>query len=131
MKLKLIVIFLVTFSVVSCIDKRVDSKKEKQIQQLDSLFNYSYSNSLFNGAVLVTKNDTVIYKESFGLENKQTKKAINENSIFYLASVSKQFTAMAIMILEEKGKLSFESTVEDFFPEFIYLMFRRELHHNV
>lgn len=87
-------------------------------QQLDSLFNFSYSNGMFNGAVLVAKNDSIIYKESFGYGNEQTKEKITAESVFYIASVSKQFTAMGIMILKEQGKLSFDDKISDFFPNY-------------
>ena len=118
MKLKLIVFTFFFIFMFSCSHKTIDTTKEKQVKQLDSLFKYSFKNDLFNGAVLVTKNNAIVYKKSFGYKNKQTKQNIDENSVFYLASISKQFTAMAILLLKEKGKLSFNSKVEDFFPEY-------------
>lgn len=118
MNLKRLSILLLLIATISCTSNKIDSKKATQILQLDSLFSYSYQKGLFNGAVLITKNDEIIYKKAFGYENKQTKQKIDENSVFYVASLSKQFTAMAIMILKEKGKLSFNSKIKEFFPEY-------------
>ncbi|WP_430412955.1 serine hydrolase [Kordia sp.] len=73
---------------------------------------------MFNGTVLVSKNDSIIYKKSFGYANEETKEKITPESVFYIASVSKQFTAMGIMILKEKGKLSFDSKIKDFLPNY-------------
>ncbi|GGG36006.1 hypothetical protein GCM10010976_04650 [Bizionia arctica] len=73
---------------------------------------------MFNGAVLVTKNDSIIYKKAFGYANEKTKEKITPESVFYIASVSKQFTAMGIMILKEEGKLSFDDKIKNFFPNY-------------
>ncbi len=59
-----------------------------------------------------------MYQNSFGLANEETKEKLNENSIFELASVSKQFTAMAIVILKEKGKLKYDDKISNYIPEF-------------
>jgi CubicO group peptidase (beta-lactamase class C family) len=86
----------------------------------DSLFNQLYAEKAFNGNVLIAEKGIVIYKKSFGLANEQTKEALNEQSIFELASVSKQFTAMAIVILEEKGKLKYDDLMSKYLPELDY-----------
>ncbi|WP_158093850.1 serine hydrolase domain-containing protein [Algoriphagus ratkowskyi] len=95
-----------------------EEKRTVQAQHLDSLFNFSHSNGMFNGAVMVAKNDTLIYKKAFGYANKETKVEISTESIFYIASVSKQVTAMGIMMLQEQGKLSFDDKIKVFFPNY-------------
>ena len=95
----LIVLFIFTFC--SSISKTQTDKMNIQTQLLDSLFNFSHSNGMFNGAVLVTKNDSVIYKKSFGFANEETKEKITPESVIYIASLSKQFTAMVILKLQE------------------------------
>jgi CubicO group peptidase (beta-lactamase class C family) len=74
----------------------------------------------FNGNVLIAQNGTVLYKNAFGFANFKTKDSLTLNSEFQLASVSKQFTAVAIMILKEKGKLQYTDKVTSFIPEFPY-----------
>lgn len=86
-------------------------------QKLDSLFQKLSSNKEFNGNVLIAEKGKIIYKNSFGLANETSKEKLNKNSIFELASVSKQFTAFAIVILKEKGKLKYEDKIGDILPQ--------------
>ncbi|HSZ33981.1 MAG TPA: serine hydrolase domain-containing protein [Puia sp.] len=72
----------------------------------------------FNGTILVAENGNIIYDTAFGFANLITREPLNDSSVFYLASVSKQFTAMAIMILKEQNKLSYCDTLTKFFPQF-------------
>ncbi|WP_439883467.1 serine hydrolase domain-containing protein [Pontibacter sp. MBLB2868] len=88
--------------------------------QLDSIFTYFNKRKGFNGTVLVTKYDRVIYKGAFGYADFQHKDTLNTQTAFQLASVSKQFTAMAIMILKEQGKLSYDDSVQQYIPDFPY-----------
>lgn len=113
-----LLIVLSIFTSCSNNSKTQPNKASVKNQKLDSLFNFSHSNGMFNGTVLVTKNDSIIYKKSFGYANEETKEKITPESVFYIASVSKQFTAMGIMILKEKGKLSFDNKIKDFFPDY-------------
>ena len=85
--------------------------------KFDSLFNSLYETKKFNGNVLIAEKGQIIYQNSFGLANEITKDKLNSESIFELASVSKQFTAMGIVILKEKGKLSFNDKIGKYIPE--------------
>ncbi len=86
--------------------------------QLDQLFTHCSDNNLFNGTVLVSENGKVIYRKAFGYADIEAGEKLTPESSFYLASVSKQFTTMAVMILKEKGKLSYDDKLSKFFPEF-------------
>lgn len=104
-------------------------KKEK----LDSLFKKMYANKEFNGNILIAEKGVVTYKNSFGLANEKTKEKLNENSIFELASVSKQFTAFAIVILKEKGKLKYDDEIGKYIPELAFyknVTIENLLHHT-
>ena len=87
--------------------------------KIDSLVKQKSSNG-FNGCALVINNGSEIYKNSFGYSNYDTKELLNENSTFELASCSKQFTGMAIMILAEQGKLNYSDTIQKFIPTLPY-----------
>lgn len=91
-----------------------------QDSQLDSVFSYLHRKKGFNGTVLVTKHDQVIYKGAFGYADFRRKDTLHTQTAFQLASVSKQFTAMAIMMLKEQGKLDYDDSVQLFIPEFPY-----------
>ena len=64
------------------------------------------------------ENDKILYTNSFGYANFKTQEKLTAEYAFYLASVSKQFTTMAIMILKEKGSLDYDNSLSDYFPEF-------------
>ena len=87
--------------------------------RLDSLFSTRVKGG-FNGNVLIAKNGVVVYKKSFGFENYSKKDFLTEDSKFQLASISKQFTAVAILKLIQEKKLSLLNTVDQYFPSFPY-----------
>lgn len=74
----------------------------------------------FNGNVLVSKNGKVIYQKSFGYADYNTKKILHNNSVFDIGSIAKEFTAMGILLLKDKGKISYSDTLRKFFPELPY-----------
>ena len=69
-------------------------------------------------SVIVIKDQMVLFKKAYGLADVEAKVTNTTNTNFRLASVTKQFTAMAILILMERGKLSLEGRLADFFPDF-------------
>ncbi len=74
----------------------------------------------FNGNILVAKGGNIIYQQDLGYADFNSKRLLNDSSVFELASLSKQFTAMGIMILKEKKLLSYDDNVKKFFPDFPY-----------
>jgi CubicO group peptidase (beta-lactamase class C family) len=94
------------------------SKAQNKAAELDKLMNQAHINGVFNGSVLVAENGKVIYRKAFGYANKETKQLLKPEFCFDLASVSKQFTAMGIMILKERSKLSYDDKITKYFPEF-------------
>ena len=74
----------------------------------------------FNGNVLVAKGGNIIYQQALGYADFDSKRKLNDSSAFELASLSKQFTAMGIMILKEKKLLAYDDKVIKFFPDFPY-----------
>lgn len=73
--------------------------------------------SQFNGNVLIINEGQEILKKSYGFSNRETKEKLNENSVFELASLSKQFTAAGIILLKQEGKLKYTDKVSDILPE--------------
>lgn len=84
--------------------------------RIDSLFHSLNTDGELSGAFLVVDSGKIISERYFGFEDADKKNKIKHLSRFELASVSKQFTAMAVMQLEEKGKLSFEDEINKYFP---------------
>ena len=97
--------------------------------KLDSLF---AATPEFNGTVLVADKGKKIYHKAFGFANFETKAPLDTASIFELASVSKQFTSMCVMMLQEKGKLMYDDQLENYIPGLPYpkITIRHLLNHT-
>lgn len=89
-------------------------------EKIDAYFQKKHKEDRFNGAVLVSRYGQVLYKNAFGYSNFRNHDSLAINSSFQLASVSKQFTAVAVLMLMEKKKLSLEDSIQRFFPDFPY-----------
>ena len=84
--------------------------------QLDRLFSEMFPPDEPGAAVLILKGDDILFDKGYGIADLETKKPIDGNTFFNIASVSKQFTAVAILQLAEAGKLSLEDPVAMYFP---------------
>ncbi len=141
-KYVLIFTFLIGFGIVSCshqpsklseepinsvvnhndsISRLFDAKvAAKKAIKLDTFFKKLHKYSGFNGAVLVSQNGRIIYKHGFGYSSFSRKDSNTTQTQFQLASVSKQFTAVAIMQLHEKGLVDYDAPVYKYIPNFPY-----------
>ncbi|MBU5244432.1 serine hydrolase [Bacillus halotolerans] len=94
--------------------------KQKKRKELKTLFETLGERKHFNGAVLAAEDGDILYHHAFGYADLPGKRLLQENSLFELASLSKPFTAMAVVLLEEKGMLGYEDMVERWIPGFPY-----------
>ena len=99
---------------------------------IDSLASKRHKQGIFNGVILVAEYGLPIYSKAFGYSNFKTKELLTEHSVFQLASVSKMFTATAILLLQQKGFLSVNDSVRHIIPDFPYegLIIRHLLTHR-
>jgi CubicO group peptidase (beta-lactamase class C family) len=105
----------------------------KRIAATDKAFTEMRKNQGLNGVVLYAEGGQVIYKKAFGWRNLvQQKDSLRIDDQFQLASVSKMFTAEAIMLLYSKGKLNYEDDITKYIPEFPYqgITIRHLLNHR-
>lgn len=72
-------------------------------------------------AIGVASSDSVLYAKGYGWANVAEERVVTENSLFHTASISKLFTAQAVMQLVRKGQLKTESRIVDLLPELHYL----------
>jgi CubicO group peptidase (beta-lactamase class C family) len=86
------------------------------VQKLDSLMRKNFPEDQPGAALLVAKNGKTIYEKGFGLMGDDKKEKISMVTNFRMASVSKQFTAMCIMLLEKQKKISYDDNLLTFFP---------------
>ena len=84
---------------------------------VDRVFD-AYSGTSSPGCALgVSRNGRVVYERGYGMANLETGTPITPASIFHVASVSKQFTAMSIMLLARDGRLSVDDDIRKYLPE--------------
>lgn len=85
-------------------------------------------------AILIIQDGQAILKKGYGLANLESQNPITPDTSFLLCSVTKQFTAMAVMMLAERGALSYDDPLSKFFPQFPpyaqQITVRNLLHHT-
>ena len=112
-----IVLLALTIVLFSC-----ESKKQNNdtATKLDEFLSGQANHYNFNGNVLVAENGEIVFQKSYGFADFDTKRLLNDSSVFELASVSKQFTATGILLLKDKGKLKLTDSLRQYFPELPY-----------
>lgn len=111
---KLISGFSVLILLLSCVYGQHPAK------QLNQFFDSLYTTGRFNGCVLMADSGKVLFKKAYGFADMEKKIPLTLNTRFELASVSKQFTAMAIMQLHAKGKLDYSDRITKYLPDLPY-----------
>jgi len=86
-------------------------------QKLDSVFSMMHAQNQFNGTVLIAENGKVVFSKGYGYRDTLSRFKNTEETIYELASCSKQFTAAAIVLLHRKGLLRYEDKLTKFLPE--------------
>ncbi|MBI9033633.1 MAG: beta-lactamase family protein [Bacteroidales bacterium] len=89
-------------------------------ERIDSVFTRFRKHHGFRGGLLVGYKGIQVYNNVYGKADYHDKIAINRQMPFQLASVSKQFTAVSIMMLAERGLIDYKSKVNEYIPEFPY-----------
>jgi len=91
---------------------------QAQPQQVDAIFSRLIAPGDPGAAVLVVKDSRTVFEHGYGVTDLRTHHPIDASTNFRLASVTKQFTAMAIMLLAHDGKLHYDDPLTGIFPEF-------------
>ena len=120
---------VISIFLLSCNRKEQKPEATMLSQKIDSVFAVVPD---FGGVVLVADKGKAIYHKAFGFANMETKQKLDTTSIFELASVSKQFTAMLIAMLHEEGKVNYDDLVENYLPGLPYkgITIRHLLNHT-
>ncbi|OHD37730.1 MAG: hypothetical protein A2015_13545 [Spirochaetes bacterium GWF1_31_7] len=115
--IRFIILIACIFTIFSCATKveMVERKNQTRIARVFSNFESEFK---FNGSVLIYFNDKIIINKSYGYADEEFGiKNITETK-FMIGSYTKQFTAAAIMLLDEEGKLSIEDSLNLYIPDF-------------
>ena len=93
---------------------------QKRFNSLDSLFNQYERNDDFNGVVLIARNGEVVFSRSVGYADFEKQIGLDLNTPMHLASNSKVFTNMCVMILSEQRLLKYDDKVKKYIKDFPY-----------
>jgi CubicO group peptidase (beta-lactamase class C family) len=102
--------------------------------QIDAMFADWNRSDAPGVAVGVIQNGEFVYQNAFGMADLERRVALTPRSVFEIGSVSKQFTAMCILLLEKRGKLQLDDDIRTYIPEMpVYerpITIRHLLHHT-
>jgi CubicO group peptidase (beta-lactamase class C family) len=108
----LVLSLLLLVSLVSCDRKSPDSKEAS----IDSLFRFWNRQDSPGAAVAVSQDGKIIFEKGYGMANLEYKVPITPQSIFHIASESKQYTAFCMVLLAREGKLSLDDDIRKHLP---------------
>ena len=94
------------------------SEKESKAIQIDSLLTECNSRGIFNGVALVTDEGEIILHKGYGVSDRKNNKHVTLGDRFYIGSITKQFTAVLILKLQDQNVLSIEDPISKYLPEF-------------
>jgi CubicO group peptidase (beta-lactamase class C family) len=86
-------------------------------KRIDSLIKAANEFGIFNGNVLVAKEGKIIYQKEIGFADNTKTKSLNTESRFAIGSITKEFANVAVLLMQEKHKLSIEDKVSKYLPQ--------------
>ena len=116
MKKNLLIISV--FILITNCASRPEQIERKQHQRLTTVFNNFHKTFKFNGNVLINHKNSIVFDKSYGFADPNFGIKNMKKTRFMIGSYSKQFTAVAILILEKQQKLSLESRLNLYLPQF-------------
>jgi CubicO group peptidase (beta-lactamase class C family) len=106
--------FLSALILVATLSLCAQGKKDK----LDEIMKTYHTYNMFDGSILVAENGKVIYKNAFGMANREWSIPNGTNTKFMIGSVSKPLTAMLVLLQVQKGLIDLDQTISHYIPEF-------------
>ena len=110
--------FIGAFCCLVFYQSRSQALPDSTIKKIDALFKQWDNPNSPGCAIAVVRNDSVVYKKGYGSANLEYSIPITPETIFHMASVSKQFTAFSIVLLARQGKLKLEDDIRKYLPWF-------------
>lgn len=102
--------FYLIFSLIMLFLTGCQTTEQTPVEVVD----HYYKSGKFNGSILIAQHDRVVIDTVFGYRDFDTKSVLKKETLFYIASLSKSITAIAISLMAEKGLLSFDDKAVKF-----------------
>jgi CubicO group peptidase (beta-lactamase class C family) len=113
-------LFMVCNPLNSLTDDTFFCKRDYRMCMLTSLMDSVYRQGNYNGMILVAENGNVVFRKAYGRISYDSGRILTPESEMQLASVSKPITAVAIMMLAERGQLNYDDNLNLYFPKLKY-----------
>lgn len=110
-------VLMVLLAVNCAAQQRLASPKENPVPRMEELVQFYVANKQFMGTVLVARQEKVLLSKGYGFADLEWDIPNTPNTKFRLGSVTKQFTAACILLLEERGKLKIEDPIRKYMPD--------------
>ena len=107
--------YLLLVSSITVITVAQSQTKETKIEKL---LNDNFTPTTTGASVLITKKGKTIYRKAFGLSNLELETKMKPENVFEIGSMTKQFTAVSILMLVEQGKISLQDEITKFIPDY-------------
>ncbi|MFI5170877.1 MAG: serine hydrolase [Chitinophagales bacterium] len=95
-----------------------NSEPQKLIDEFDEMLSTQFKKGEPGATAFVAKNGKIIYEGAFGMANLELDEPMQIDNVFRIGSITKQFTAVAILQLMEKGKLKLDDEITKFIPDY-------------
>lgn len=102
---------------------------QESITEIDQLMSEQYKNDASGATILVAKDGEVIFRKAYGKANLELNVDMKPENVFEIGSITKQFTAVGILMLLEEGKLSLEDEITKYLPEYPTQDTKITIHH--
>jgi CubicO group peptidase (beta-lactamase class C family) len=106
---------MLLFIAITCISIGQSQTKEAKI---DQLLNSKFNSKTSGATVLITQKGKTMYRKAFGLANLELGIKMKPENIFEIGSMTKQFTAISILMLVEQGKVNLQDEITKFIPDY-------------
>jgi len=104
-------LFIFLFAIHFCFSQSLESK-------IDAIVSSNYTLNEPGISILIAKDGKPIYKKAFGKSNMELNTSMQLENVFQIGSITKQFTAISILILEEQGKLMIDDEIVKYIPDY-------------
>lgn len=116
--LRLLTLLGLMTSLVSCLSQTVEEPNEDVNTQIDTYINEQLTENSIPGVSLAVMQDgKVVYTKGYGLANLEHDVAAKPETVYQLASVSKQFTAAGVLLLVQDGKINLDASIKTYLPD--------------
>ena len=111
-----LILLVGTYSIAAA--QRASVADENLAKAINETLTQAYKPNEPGASVIVVKDGKVIFRKGYGMANLELAVPVEPDMVFRLGSITKQFTAVAILMLAEQGKLSLDDDLTKFLPDY-------------